>query len=67
MAETFPRLTPWSESIGVTWQTHQGSSGSPADRIASLTEPRLGTDMRVAPHSKAKLILMLGRGPDIFL
>lgn len=67
MAETFPRVTQRSESIGATGQTHQGSSDSPADRIASLTEPRLGTDMGAAPHSKEKLIFVLGKCPDIFL
>lgn len=67
MAETFLRVMQWSESIEATWQIHQGSSDSPENRIASLTEPRLGTDMRAAPHSKAKLILVLGKGPDIFL
>lgn len=39
MAETFPRVTQRSESIGATGQTHQGSSDSPADKSQALQNP----------------------------
>lgn len=56
MVETFPRVTQWSGRFGGIWQIHQGSSDSPAYKIPSFIEPRIGINMRAAPHSKTKLM-----------